>query len=411
MTGAHNLTFEEIEIGSTFELTRTFSAEDIDIFAALTGDYSPLHMDAEYARESGFDNRIVHGMLMASLFSNLVGMRIPGKPALFLGEDLSFRRAVAVGETVVVRTKVNGKSAATRTIDLGCEIRNSDDKVVVSGTAKVRVREQSEISAAKPDTVATTGTTTFGCCDLPVAFICGGSRGIGADIASLLAANGMAVVVTYFSNRQRADALVADLIQQQRTAFAVECDVRSEDSVRDAITATVARFGRLDKVVNTAIGELVACPVGELTWDAFERHLATQLKGVFHVARACYPLLKESPAASMVNVLSQVVYDAPPAHMADYVSAKYALKGLSKSLASEWAADGIRVNTVSPGLTRTELTMHYHERIFKMEGTRTPLRRIATPRDVADAVLYLLGDSASFITGLDIPVTGGQLMN
>ena len=96
--------------------------------------------------------------------------------------------------------------------------------------------------------------------------------------------------------------------------------------------------------------------------------------------------------------------------MADYVSAKNALMGLSKAMAAEWAEDMIRVNMVSPGLTRTEMTEHYHERVFKMEAARTPLKRIATPDDVASAVAYLVGEEASFLTGVNLFVTGGQIM-
>ena len=99
-----------------------------------------------------------------------------------------------------------------------------------------------------------------------------------------------------------------------------------------------------------------------------------------------------------------------PANMADYVTAKHALEGLSKALAAEWAGDGIRVNMVSPGLTRTELTEFQHERVFKMEAARTPLRRLATPADIARAVAYLALDDSAFLTGTNLFVTGGQVM-
>jgi 3-oxoacyl-[acyl-carrier protein] reductase len=96
--------------------------------------------------------------------------------------------------------------------------------------------------------------------------------------------------------------------------------------------------------------------------------------------------------------------------MADYVSAKYALLGFSKALAVEWAEDHIRVNMVSPGLTQTDLTQHYHDRIFKMEASRTPLKRIAQPADIANTVSFLLSPDAAFLTGVNLFVTGGQVM-
>jgi NAD(P)-dependent dehydrogenase (short-subunit alcohol dehydrogenase family) len=97
--------------------------------------------------------------------------------------------------------------------------------------------------------------------------------------------------------------------------------------------------------------------------------------------------------------------------MAPYVTAKHALLGFSKALAAEWAEDHIRVNMVSPGLSQTELTQHYHDRIFKLEASRTPLKRIAQPTDIANAVAFLLSEEASFLTGANLFVTGGQVMS
>jgi NAD(P)-dependent dehydrogenase (short-subunit alcohol dehydrogenase family) len=96
--------------------------------------------------------------------------------------------------------------------------------------------------------------------------------------------------------------------------------------------------------------------------------------------------------------------------MAHYVIAKYGLMGLSKALASEWAGDGIRVNMVSPGLAKTELTQHYADRVFKMEAVKTPLGRLVEPDDIARTVAYLLGDGARFVTGTNLFLTGGQDM-
>src|SRR5262245_23100158 len=131
---ADEWTFGQISIGQSYEIQRTFTARDSDDFARLSGDFSPLHVDAEYARSTEFEDRVVHGILLASLFSQLVGMRLPGKHALYLGHDLSFRRPVRVGEPVKATAKVVSKNAATRTITLQTEIRNAEDKVAVSGT-------------------------------------------------------------------------------------------------------------------------------------------------------------------------------------------------------------------------------------------------------------------------------------
>src|SRR5215831_10856793 len=134
-------TFQQIEMGQSYAIERTFNAEDCDEFARLSGDFSPLHVDIEYARSTEFEGRVIHGMLLASLFSQLVGMWLPGKHALYLGQDLSFRRPILVGESVRASVKVVAKNTATRTVTLATEIRTNDGKVAVSGTAKVKLRD------------------------------------------------------------------------------------------------------------------------------------------------------------------------------------------------------------------------------------------------------------------------------
>jgi 3-oxoacyl-[acyl-carrier protein] reductase len=130
-----------------------------------------------------------------------------------------------------------------------------------------------------------------------------------------------------------------------------------------------------------------------------------------NVCQVAYPILKTEGGGAIVNILSQVVDGSPPGRMASYVTAKYALHGLSKALAIEWAEDHIRVNTVSPGLVQTDLTQHIPERIIKMEASRTPLKRIAHPSDVARAAAFLLSEESTFLTGVNISVTGGQVMS
>src|SRR5262249_16916083 len=144
-------------------------------------DFSPLHVDAEYAGTTEFGRPVVHGMLLASLFSQLVGMWLPGKHALYLGQDLSFRRPVMIGETVRASARVISKNAVTRTLTVSTEIRNAEGKVVVSGTAKVKMRDVQTIPIEslndKPSQARRDGH---------VALVMGGSRGIGAEIARTL---------------------------------------------------------------------------------------------------------------------------------------------------------------------------------------------------------------------------------
>ncbi|MBF0188506.1 MAG: SDR family oxidoreductase [Magnetococcales bacterium] len=411
---AAELTFQVIQEGDTFAIKRCFPAEDVDAFARVSGDFSPLHVDEGYAGETEFGGRVVHGMLLASLFSQLVGMHIPGKHALYVGQELSFRRPVMVGECVTATARVTGKNRATRTIILAMEIRNAEDKVCVGGVGKVKVRDADPLSQEIPPPKARSDSQLSTHGTRPVALVTGASGGLGSAIARELAGKGYAVVIGYGQRRDRADALCRSIVSAGGEATVLGADLREASQARSLVEATLDHFGSLNLLVNSAVGELHQGMVGELEWDTFQRHLDLQVKGTLNLCRAAHEPLraarKEGADVSIITLLSQVIHGAPPSRQADYVTAKYALLGLSRALAAEWAGEGIRVNTVSPGLVQTELTQHYPERLFKMEASRTPLKRITEAEDVARVVAFLAGEGARHLTGVDIPVTGGQVM-
>lgn len=134
------LDYDRINVGDIHEFERQIDRADLNAFAELTGDFNPLHMDKNYGQKTRFGDNIVHGMLVGSLFSALVGMRCPGEKSLYLSQTLNFRQAVFPGDTVRVRGTVVGKSDSTKIITVKTEIFKNN-AVVVSGEAKVSFLE------------------------------------------------------------------------------------------------------------------------------------------------------------------------------------------------------------------------------------------------------------------------------
>lgn len=136
----NNLSFSDIKIGDSFSFREKIDGGMVDSFAKLTGDFSPLHIDDEYAKKSGFDGRVVHGMLMASFFSKLIGMLCPGEKALYLSQEAKFINTLPVDSEILVEGVVTAKFDSVNIIELKTTIYSLDKKKIVDGLAKVKVR-------------------------------------------------------------------------------------------------------------------------------------------------------------------------------------------------------------------------------------------------------------------------------
>ncbi len=244
------------------------------------------------------------------------------------------------------------------------------------------------------------------------ALVVGGGNGIGLATAARLARLGTGPVVVADRDLGAAQSAVSGLERSDGQALAVEVDVTSTASVQSAVDCVVERFGRLDTLVVTA-GVTDPGPVAELTDDRFEALLAVHLTGTLRCARAAYPALSRSPAASLVTLTSPASQMGIPGR-ASYAAAKAGIEGLTRVLAVEWAPSGIRVNAVSPGYTRTPM-LDALLRSGAADETRmrarVPLGRLAAPDDIAAVIAFLAGPDARYITGQIVYVDGGLLIN
>jgi acyl dehydratase len=133
-------TFDEIEIGLTKQFQITITESMVNNFAKLTGDFSPIHMDEDYASTTTFQKRVVHGMLLASFLSKIDGMYLPGKHALYFSQSLDFRHPCFLGDTITISSVVIDKSSSTKILKIESKITNQDGKILLSGIGRVIVR-------------------------------------------------------------------------------------------------------------------------------------------------------------------------------------------------------------------------------------------------------------------------------
>jgi NAD(P)-dependent dehydrogenase (short-subunit alcohol dehydrogenase family) len=245
------------------------------------------------------------------------------------------------------------------------------------------------------------------------ALVTGASRGIGRAIALRLAREGYAVAVNYHSSAAAADEVVAEIRQLGGQAFAIQADVAVSADRERLVSQTVARFGRLDVLVNNAgITSPGRRDLLEATEESWDQVFATNLKGPFFLAQRAAREMIESPkqdksGGTIVNVSSISAF-AVSSNRADYCIAKSAMQMMTWLLAERLAEHGIRVFEVCPGVIESDMTAPVREKYDKLiaDGL-SPIRRWGTPDDVASAVAAVVSDSFPFSTGERIHVDGG----
>jgi NAD(P)-dependent dehydrogenase (short-subunit alcohol dehydrogenase family) len=242
----------------------------------------------------------------------------------------------------------------------------------------------------------------------PVVLITGALTGIGRATALAFAQEGARIVVSG-RHDEAGHALTQELRGLGAEAEFVRADVRRENEVRDLIDKTMARFGRLDVAVNNAGTEGKPGPVTEQTPESYATTFDTNVLGVLLSMKHEMRAMQAQGSGSIVNLSSTMGHrGAPGASL--YTASKHAVEGLTKSAALEGAASGIRVNAVAPGPVETEMLTRFTGTAERRAGlvAGVPLKRVGTPAEIADAIVFVASRKASFITGQIISVNGGK---
>lgn len=238
-----------------------------------------------------------------------------------------------------------------------------------------------------------------------VAVVTGGTRGIGYAVVETFLKNG-ATVVLFGSRQETVDKALAQL-KEENAAWPVSGmapDLTDYAAVQQALETVAKEHGHVDILVNNA-GISARESIYEYDPAAFEKIMALNVSAVFNACRAVAPIMKAQGGGNIINTSSMVSLYGQPAGVG-YPTSKFAVNGMTRSLARELGRDNIRVNAVAPGVTRTDMVAALPKEMLERVAAPIPLGRVGEPQEVANAFLFLASDMASYITGEILSVDG-----
>lgn len=237
------------------------------------------------------------------------------------------------------------------------------------------------------------------------AIITGGSRGIGAEIALALAKNGYNIAITYMNRCDDAELVVKKAKELGVDAIAFRSDVKSFEQTNKTVNEILKRYSQIDVLVNNA-AVASSSLFTDVTPEQWNEIISTNLTGCYNFCHAAAPNMISRKSGSILNISSMWGQVGASCEVA-YSAAKAGVIGLTKALAKEVSLSGIRVNAIAPGVIKTEMLDDYTEDDLEVLREETPLQRLGTPQDIANAAVFLCSEKASFITGQVLGVNGG----
>lgn len=390
-------------VGETAEVMIDVTDGFIEQFIAMYGDDNPVHRDDEFAKRLSLPGKIAHGGSYAGFLSALIGTKLPGPGSIWVAQTYRFISPAVIGDRITLRATVVQVAQASGSVTLAIEAFNQKGKRLLEGESVVRVPHAratapSESRHPRPRD------------GRPVALVVGAGGALGSAIAMALGRDGFAVALAG-RDQTRLQGVAAELNAAKIAAMPFVIDLADDTAVAGAVHQMKRQLGPASLVVHCASAHLPDASPCETPWDSYRHHFEVQVGGLHRLLRSCTQDMQEVGDGQFIFVASTAIHGVPPKGLAAYTAAKAAACALMKSVAAELGPKGIRANIVSPHFMETALTFKVQERARRLVAAQTPLRRLASLQEVAEAVSFLASKRSGFINGHELVVDGGATMS
>jgi len=411
------------KLGMTYKEKFVITDDVISAFAGFSSDHNPIHMNRNFAKKYGYSRQVSHGVIQLAYLSKIIGMDFPGAGAMWMKQTVNWLLPVLVDDSIEIVLTVTRYSPSAKILILSVEIFNQNDKKVMEGESQIKLAENlssdAGITIEHPvglDLLSNQiqqnnieSVLNKNIANKRVALITGASRGIGEAIARRLSSDGYNVAVNYRNDEKSANIIVDEIITSGGDAIAVYADITCRNDINNMSDTIFNKWGRCDSVIHGASPPIQIIKTEQVRYEDIDLYLGAYLKGAVFLVEKFSESMIQQKFGRFVFLGTSSLYGAPPQGMAAYVTAKEALWGYTKSLATDMAHYGITTNMVSPSLTITDLTSDIPVRVKEVEAIKSPMRRLVTVSDTAHQISYLCSDNANYVNGINIPITGGPV--
>lgn len=240
-----------------------------------------------------------------------------------------------------------------------------------------------------------------------IALVIGGSGGIGIETAKTFVDKGMTTCVSYYKNETKARKELDKYGVKDPELY--KFDMNDDETIDNSIKIILDKHKKIDVIVYCVSTPIINKNFRDLTWEDFQGHVNVQIKGLFTVIKALSGPIYSNNKIKFIVVLTEYVIGKPPSMLSHYITAKYGLMGLVKSLASELVKNNCTFNMVSPGMVKTGLLSNVPPKLVEITAYNNPMKKIAEPTDVAKVISFLASEESDYLNGVNIPVNGGNI--